>query len=198
MEIQPRSVFSTGTVKSAFWGFGLTAVAIAIPYISTIAQRYAPDKATKDTYADIAGLLTAVFGATGIIGGAGAVVVNRATVDSKEIVYSPSLVPGLSKDDAISCAKKLTTEALRATHVEAYIKDGVPLTQIPAVKSQIAQQVAAVMPDMHEQVANALSAQQRVETELDRMHAVRTAIVTGGLLASTGDAPALQPERFLA
>lgn len=173
MTIQPRSIFSTGTVKSAFYGFGLTAIAIALPYVSTIAQRYATDKATKDTIADVAGLLTAVFGATGIIGGAGAVVVNRATVDSKDIVYGPSLVPGYSKDEALQCAKQMTMEAVRLPAVEDYIKGAVPLAQLPAVKTQIAQQVAAVMPDMHQQVA--------------RMQA-----------AASDAPPQLQPERFLA
>jgi hypothetical protein len=149
----PRSIFNTGTVQSAFWGFGITAIALSAPYVTTIAQRYAPDKATKDTIADVAGLLTAILGAGGVVGGGLGVLVNRATIDPHDIIYGPSLVPGLNKTEAFDLANQVASQAERLPMVEEFIKGEVALTELPVVKNEIAQQVAAALPDMHNQVA---------------------------------------------
>lgn len=156
---QPRSIFDTGTVKSAFLGFGITAIALAVPYVSTIAQRYAPDKATKDTISDVAGMLTAILGAGGVVGGGLGVLVNRATVNPSDIIYSPSIVPGLNKRDADEVADQQMAEAERLPDVQGFIEGPVAFTELPAVKNAIAAQVEQVRPSMHEQVGALLSQQ---------------------------------------
>jgi hypothetical protein len=87
------------------------------------------------------------------VGGGLGVLVNRATVSPEDIIYTPSFLPGLNEDEANDAADRRLAESERFPAVEGFIKGEIGLTELPVVKTAIAQQVAAGLPDMHAQVA---------------------------------------------
>jgi hypothetical protein len=123
-----RSVFSTGTFKSAAYGSFLAAIALATPFVASVAQRYVTDQKTKDTISDVAGLVMALTGSTGLTTTLLGVATNRASV--KDQAYTPNWMAGFNKADLIvedekaeleqrTAANQVASLSRRATVAEA-------------------------------------------------------------------------------
>jgi hypothetical protein len=99
-----RSVFETGTGKTATVA-ALAGLIVAIaPNISGILARKYPD--AKADIEDTTSALVQVLGLVTVLSG-GAAVANRAS--AKDRAFSPSWLPGFNKED---CVKPLSVEAL--------------------------------------------------------------------------------------
>jgi hypothetical protein len=138
-----RSVFQTGTGQTATVAAiaGLL-VAIAPNVSGIIARKYPENKADIE---DTTAALVQVLGLISLAGGAGALA-NRATATDK--VYSPSWLPGFSKED-----------------LEEKIEP-------------VAHFLRQSRPDMHEQVATLAAQQaQRVDpAEMDRVNVPKNVV----------------------
>lgn len=87
-----RSVFSTGTAKTATVAAIAGFLAAVTPNIANIAERIFP--ARKADIADVQQIAIQAFGLASLLGG-GLAIANRASATDK--VYSPNWLPGFNK-----------------------------------------------------------------------------------------------------
>lgn len=89
-----RSVFSTGTAKTAMFGAIAGALAAITPNVANIAERMLPER--KADIADVEQIAIQVLGLASLLGG-GLAIANRASATDK--VYSPDWMPGFNQSD---------------------------------------------------------------------------------------------------
>lgn len=89
-----RSVFSTGTAKTATVAALAGFLAAITPNVANIAQRIMPER--KADIEDVQQIAIQLFGLASLFGG-GLAIANRASATDK--VYSPDWLPGFNKSD---------------------------------------------------------------------------------------------------